>query len=106
MRAADHGLEIVQALRDVAVDAPDACLENDARRFQGGVLNHIDELNLGKLADNVGNPLAKMLVEAGRYAQFRDPLAPHLLQPGAVKGLRPGDIIESIDQLAYAIDDE
>lgn len=106
MSTADHRLEIIKTLCDIAVNASDACFENDAGSVECGVLDHVDKLNLGKFDQDRGNPPTKMRVKAGRYAQFRDVLPPHLLYRGLYQGFSAGDIVEAIDKLAHAINDK
>ena len=106
MRTADHRLEIVKALCDIAVNAADAGFENDARRVERGILDHVDKLNLGKLTQDSGDPLAKMLVKAARYAQLRNVRPSHLPHRRLDQGFGPGDIVKPVDKLAHAINNE
>ena len=47
-----------------------------------------------------------MLVKAGRNAQFRNFLLPHLLQRSLDEGFGAGDIIKTVHEFANAIGDE
>ena len=47
-----------------------------------------------------------MLVKAGRNAQFRNFLSPHLLQRSLDEGFGAGDIIKTVHEFANAIGDE
>jgi hypothetical protein len=105
MGAADHRLEVIETLGEIAVDASDTCFENDAGRLERGILDHIDELDLGKFAKDDGDPIAKMRVKAARHPQFRDIFPSHLSHRGFNQGFGPGDIVKPIDKLAQAIDD-